>query len=278
MPSQTFPASIRIEVRVSPAALASRGVALTDIADAIARTTGAAPAGRGGGDDTLGALVVSTANGAVPLRDIARISQTSARTSDEPVHVRIALQDGAEREKAIADLEAELARMRAEVPPGVTLVPYAVAAPPPARFALRGPERARLAELARGAHRHAASPADPPPTLALAIDRARAAEAGVEVSAIARTLALATGQPVGTMNTAGRERSIVIALDGPDLSACAVRSRTGLTPLSAVTTVTAATAQDDAPRDRVDRMPAVFLDDREGVPGELPAGYSLRPL
>lgn len=266
----------RLEVRVSPAMLAGRGVALTDIADAIARANVSVPAGSARGADALGALVVEAATAPVPLRDIAQISETTPRISDEPLHIRVTLQEGADREKTLADLETELARLRAELPPGVTLAPYVAAQPAPARFALCGPDRARLAELSRSAHRHASSLLVPePPPIALAIDRDRAARQGIEVGAIARTVALATGQPIGAY-AGSKDRPIVIALDGTaaDIAGLVVRSRTGVTPLSAVTTET---AQSDAPRDRVDRMPAVLLDDPAGLPSELPAGYSLRP-
>ncbi len=219
----------------------------------------------------LGALVIPTANNgpAIRLLDIAQLAETTTPRPAEELHIRIRLQEGADREATLAALARELEAVRAELPPGMTVAPYTTEASAPARFALCGPDRARLAELSRDAHHHGPPPR--PASFVRAIDRARAATAGVDASELARAIGFAIGQPVAT----GDGAMIVLVPEG-EMGQLPVRTPNGLTPLSAVTT--AATQDDDPPRDRVDRLPAVLLDDQTGVPSTLPPGYTLRPM
>ncbi|HWO17648.1 MAG TPA: efflux RND transporter permease subunit [Kofleriaceae bacterium] len=297
-----------IAIRPDLARLAAAGVTLAELAAVVPGTLDV-PSGRI--DPTskavirivpapvtlegLGELAVASRDGAtVRVRDVARLAEeTAADDPGGPLALGMRLQQGADREEVLARVRAALADLRRALPPGFALVerppPPVAPAPVPAPLAVsvRGPDRTVLRTIAakleadlRAAGGASEVTRDPPPgrpEQTIELDRARAAQLGISSAELAAaTRALLSGEPLGTLRVGGRERAIVLRLDGSvteRLAQTAVRTASGeLVGLAAVATVTATLGEALL---RVDGEPAIELSARV-APGEARAAVRRR--
>jgi multidrug efflux pump subunit AcrB len=270
----------RIEVHLEAAKLVAYDVTVTEVARAI--TIGNLPSGRDGvairvdselrGPEDLGALAVGERG--VKLRDVARVEDTVR--GGAPV-IAVWLQRGGDP----AAIDKALDELRPQLPAGVTLHANPVPRPVRAVVILTGPDREVLAARATAALRavpgakamHAAV------EITQAIDRARAADLGVDASELVRTIAVVAGEPVATLTTHGKRLDIIMDID--DRERLRVRSRrVGTIAFADVTRTTTGTVE---VRTTFDRMPSIELvverargeveDQLAAVRAALPAGY-----